>query len=101
MGDLGREHCFPRFEIRDDGEKLGSFLGWLQVEIVLLHDAFGVPRLKGGIAHAPMKGDVVGDEAMAGLIVGEIEMSPGLLHETVEVDGEDWPIVEGLEPFRQ
>ena len=62
VGDSGRDNGLPCIEVRDDGEERLSLILCMRVKVVLFHDSFRVTSLKGGVSHAPVKGDMVADE---------------------------------------
>ena len=56
---------FPRVNRKE----LRSLLSRVEVQVVALHNSFGVAGLQGGVTDGPIQGDVVADEAVAHFIV--------------------------------
>ena len=98
---MNREHCFFLRYFWDDGKENGPLFLRSQVEIMLLNDRFRVPSLQSGIANAPVKCHVVGNEAVPGFVVRELEMLSSPSHETIKVGGNDGLVIESLKPCRE
>jgi len=47
-----------------NAKEVPAIVASVRVEVVALHDAIGVASLEGGVAHVPVQGDVVIDEAV-------------------------------------
>jgi hypothetical protein len=60
--------------VRNDAEEMPSFLAGKEVEVVALDDRLAVSRLERSVTERAIGGDMVGDEAVPGLIVGDLEI---------------------------
>jgi hypothetical protein len=74
-------HSLAGGEVRDAAEEYGGFVLGVSVETVAPHDALPVSHLQCGVADAPVKGDMVENERMPRLVVGQLEVFLFLLVE--------------------